>query len=461
MRARGLFSLLILAPAVLAQGDRAVTYLKDLVRLDTTNPPGNETRVAEYLKRAVEAEGIGAELLGDNPSRLSFVARLRGSGAGRPLLLMAHSDVVPADPAQWTAPPFGALTRDGQIWGRGTVDDKNLLAAELAVLVELKRRGVKLRRDVILLSEADEEAGSTGIEWLIRNAWAKIDAEFALNETGAWYHTPSGTRIYEIQTAEKIPTRVIMTAHGTAGHGSLPRPDNPVVHLARAVTRLAEAEQPVRLNATTRRYFHTLAELPDYAWLKPLLPGLETEPEAGLIAAKIRARDPELDAMLRTSVSPTILQGGAKINVIPNAATAQVDVRRLPNESREEVLDRFRRTVNDPAVEIVHAPGQQMPATEPSSMTTALYRAMERVFGPSPAKATVVPVQSRGATDGAYLRAKGMAVYGAPVFARETGGSRAHANDERIAVDNLRNGAELLWKVVLAVAGAGADSSAQ
>src|SRR2546429_171518 len=175
----------------------AERYLVDLVRLNTTNPPGNETRVAHYLKRVADAEGIPNELVGGDRARLNFIARLKGSGAERPLLLMAHSDVVPADRSQWSVEPFSAMIREGYIYGRGAQDGKSLLAAELAVLVELKRRGVALRRPVILLSEADEEADSSGIQWLIRNAYSKIEAEFAINEGGFSFDAPSGQRVLQ------------------------------------------------------------------------------------------------------------------------------------------------------------------------------------------------------------------------------------------------------------------------
>lgn len=425
--------------------ERTRRYLIDMIRLQTVNPPGNESRVARYLKQVADAEGIPCELLGPDPDRLNFVARLKGSGEARPLLIMAHSDVVPADPTQWSVDPFAAEIRDGFLYGRGTQDTLGLLAAEMSVLVELKRRGVPLKRDVILLAEADEEAGSTGIQWLIENAWSKIDAEFALNEAGYVLDTRSGTRVFHVQTSEKIPSRVILTARGTAGHGSLPRPDNPVVHLARAIAKLADADQPVRLNTTTRRYFQTVAKLPEYEWLQQHLARMENAATANAI----RGREPELSAMLRTTVSPTMLSAGVKINVIPNAAEAQVDVRRLPNENFEEILDRFRKIVNDDAVEIAGAGGQQMPATEPSSLTTELYLAMDRVLSRSSERAVVVPYMGRGATDGAFLRAKGMAVYGVPVFEREASGSRAHGNDERIALTNLDNGARLLLDIVL------------
>jgi acetylornithine deacetylase/succinyl-diaminopimelate desuccinylase-like protein len=447
---------LLLVPVAAAQendalADRVRRYLVDLIRLDTTNPPGNETRVADYLKKVCEAEGIPAETLGNDPVRLNFVARLKGSGNGRPLLMMAHSDVVPADRSQWSVDPFSGEIKDGLLYGRGAQDDKSLLAAELAVLVELKRTGPKLDRDIIFLSEADEEAGSTGIQWLIANAWDKVNAEFALNEGGFAIRTGSGQRIYEIQTTEKIPTRLVMVAHGVAGHGSLPRPDNPVVHLARAITRLADTDQPVKLNTSTRQYLRELARLPDYRWLAPLLPKL-ADPAAGLGASRqIRARDPELDAMLHTTLSPTMLSAGNKINVIPNRAEAQIDVRRLPGENRDEILARFRHIVNDDAVEIQPAGGQEMPATEPSGVDTPLYQTMRRTFLRTSPDALVIPYMLRGATDGSFLRQKGIDVYGAPLFLRENRESREHGNDERIALDSLQSGAKLLLEIVLAV----------
>ena len=426
-------------------------YLIDLVRLDTTNPPGNETRVAQYLKTVCDAEGIEGETLGGDPARLNFIARIKGSGKLRPLILMAHSDVVPADRSQWTVDPFSADVRDKFLYGRGAQDDKSLLAAELAVFVELKRTGAKLDRDVILLSEADEEAGSTGIQWLIANAWDKINGQFAVNEGGFAITTASGQRIYEIQTTEKIPTRVILVAQGTAGHGSLPRDDNPVLHLARAITSMAEADQPVRLNTTTRRYLHAIAKLTDYRWLEPLLPRLENSSTATAVANQIRARDPELAAMLRTTVSPTMLTAGNKINVIPNTAEAQLDIRRLPNETHAEILERVRRIVHDPTVEVRAAPGQEMPATEPSGISTPLYEVMHQTFTHTAPTALVIPYMVRGATDGSFLRQKGIDVYGAPLFLREDKESRAHGNDERISLESLTSGVRLLKEIVLAV----------
>lgn len=451
------FFLALAASAVVASAQetlakRTERYCVDLIKIDTTNPPGNETPAADYIRREMAREGIAAETIGGDPKRMNAVARLKGSGEGRPLLMLAHTDVVPADRSQWTVDPFGALIKEGFLWGRGAQDDKCLLAAEMAVMVELKRRGSALRRDVILLGESDEEAGSEGIQWLIANAWEKIDAEFAINEGGYAFDAKSGHRVFQIQTSEKIPTRIKLNARGAAGHGSLPRPDNAVLHLARAITRLSDADQPVRMNTTTRRYLKEVSKLPEYAWVTPLLPRLENAATANATATEIRKREPEFDAVLRTTVSPTMLEAGVKVNVIPNAAAAQVDVRRLPNETREEVMERFRKIVNDPAVEIAAAGGQDMPSTEPSSLTTALYVAMEKVFAKSHSKTLIVPYMTRGATDGSYLRNKGMAVYGAPVFLRYDRESRAHGNDERVHLDALNEGSALLWEIVTAVA---------
>jgi len=428
-------------------------YLRDLIRLDTSNPPGNETRVAVYLKRVTDNEGIPSELIGDDPQRLNFIARLHGSGKQRPLLLIAHSDVVPVDRSQWTVDPFAAVEKNGYIYGRGAEDDKQLLAAELAVMVDLKRRAIPLDRDIILFSESDEEAGSRGATWVVEHAWPKIDAEFALNEYSYTTITPSGIPLVQIQTAEKIPTRFKLIAHGTAGHGSLPRDDNPVLHLARALVKLNDADQPVQLNATTGAYLRAISKLPDYAWLAPMIPGLEDRALSSKTADEIRRRDPELGAMLRFTMSATMLSAGMKVNVIPNVAEAQVDGRRLPTETHEEIFARIMRIVDDPAITIEPPERAEQPATEPSSMTSPLYLAMESVFRDTMPNAVVVPFLMRGTTDGAYLRAKGMAVYGVPIF-RKDGELRMHGNDERISLDNLKSGTELLEKIVLRVAAA-------
>ena len=434
--------------------DRAQRYLVDLVKIDSS--AGNETKVAEYLRQVATANGITSELLGDNPKRMNFVARLKGSGKSKPLLLMAHSDTIPpGDRSSWTADPFGAEIKNGYIWGRGSLDDKALLAAQLAVLVEIKTRNLPLSRDLILMSESDEENGAGGIQWMIQHAYSKIDADFALNEGGYNFDSGGVRRVYQVQTAEKIPTRIVLTARGVQGQGSLPRPDNPVVKLARALLKVVDAEQPVRLSATTRRYLRDISKLPDYEWLVPLLPKLENSSTQAAAANQVRAKNAELEVMIRTSVSPTSIRAGTRFNIIPNSATALLDVRRLPTETREEVLARFRQMIGDASIEVTLDTGPQMPSTESSPVTSLLYKAMETVFNRLHPEDLVLPYLSRGSTDGSYLRARGVPVFGVPLFEIDPADNRYHAVDERIAIKNLQDGTELLWQIVLEVAGGG------
>ena len=431
-------------------GDRTRLYLTDLVRLDSSNPPGNESRVADYLQQVADSFGIKAERLGSDSKRMNFVARLQGTGKGRPLLLLAHSDVAPVAPAdakQWTANPFGGELKNGFIYGRGTLSAKSLLAAELAVMVEIKRRNLKLNRDVILVSETDQEGGMTGIQWLIQNAWSKIDAEFALNDGGSLIETKDGTKIFGIQTIEKTPMRMILTARGTVGTAAVPNPTNPIVHVTDAQSRIVHADQPVRLNSIARRYLAALAELPDYAWLKPLLPKLQNAATAQAAAAQVHMHDEELDAMLHATVTPL---------PSPNVESV-LDVRRMPiAETREDILARFRQIINDPAVDVAFAPGPPMPTTQPSSRMTALYTRLwsARSSASYPRDVVVSPFLSRGFTDSGFLRSRGMPVYGVPLFLREPGEtSRARAVDERITPKALDDGVELLWQIVLETSG--------
>ncbi|HST11471.1 MAG TPA: M20/M25/M40 family metallo-hydrolase, partial [Terriglobales bacterium] len=302
--------------------------LAHLIRIDTQDPPGNESKVALYLEGVLKEAGIESELLEPVPGRASIVARLKGDGSKRPLLLMAHEDVVPVDRAHWTVDPFAATDRDGVLYGRGASDDKAMLAANLEVFLQLKRLQVPLARDVIFLAEASEEMSSpAGMKAVVEKYWDKIDCEFALNEGGASRVANGKNKYMGVATSEKLPRGAKLQATGSSGHGSVPRVDNAVVHLAAAVAKAGTWESPSRLNETTREFFQRLASVSppeEAAWYRDVL-----NPK---VQEQLKVKKPQYYSMLRTSVVPTMLSAGIKSNVIPASAEATLDIRALPDE---------------------------------------------------------------------------------------------------------------------------------
>ena len=302
------------------------------MRIDST--AGRETLVVDYLRKVLEAEGIQTRTFALNPDRANLVARIRGNGSKRPLLILAHTDVVGVQREKWPVDPFGAVIKDGYVWGRGTKDDKPVLAANLMTMLLLKRRGVALDRDVIFLAESAEEADTTGagINFMVREHFDEIDAEFAMTEGGSTV-LDDGERVARVNigTAEKLPARARLVATGTAGHGSVPRLDNPLVHLGAALDKVGHWAPPMRLNETTRAYFEGQARAagPERAAIYRKLFDPATAPEA---EAFLRVNVPAEYSMLRTSVVPTMLKAGVGANVIPSEAEATLDIRALPGE---------------------------------------------------------------------------------------------------------------------------------
>ena len=463
MRARtlqALFAAVVIAVPVHAQtrpdfeasGAEAVKTLQSLIRLDTSNPPGNETLVAEHIRGVLAAEGIAGQIYAKDPSRGNLVARLPGNGTKDPLLIVAHSDVVGVEPA-WTVDAFGGEIRDGYLYGRGAVDDKGMIAAGVQVMLMLRRAGITLDRDIILLVEAGEEGATEwGIDYMVENHLDEIRAEFALNEGGGIHLQEDGTvdRV-TIATAEKVPWRGIrLVARGVAGHGSRPRVDNPVVRLAAAVARVGQHQMPMRLNETTREYFRRLAEIsqPEEAFLY----GNIEDPVLGpMIEERFRHDDVFSNSYLRTSVSPNIIQGGLRYNVIPTDAEATLDVRALPDEDMDSFLAELRRIVDDPLVEVTR-PTSWRPSGPPSPLGTDLFRALERSQDAMFPGAVTIPQMMTGATDSAQLRAAGIPTYGVnPPLLDED--ERAHGNDERIMTDAVATFVEFLYRTVVEVGG--------
>ena len=427
----------------------AIQFLKDLIRIDTQDPPGNETRVARYLQGVLRSEGIDSEILEPLPGRGSIVARLKGDGSKRPLLLMGHEDVVPVDLPHWTVDPFAALERDGMIWGRGASDDKAAVAANLEVLLQLKRKKIPLRRDVIFLAEASEEASSAaGMAVLVDRYWDKIACEFALNEGGNSRLADGKIQYMGVATAEKLPRGVRLEASGSSGHGSVPRVDNAIVHLAAAVAKAGDWETPSRLNDTTSEFFRRLAMISppeEAAWYRNVL-----DPQ---VQAELRVKKPAYYSMLRTSVVPTMLQGGIKENVIPPSAQATLDVRALPDED----LDKFRAmlagVIDDPQVKVVAGDATySMPAAPVSGLQTDMFRALEAAQKEVAAAAITLPVMTTGATDSSFLRAKGVEAYGIGVPKTDDESRTVHGNDERIESAQLGIFVRYLFRAVTLVA---------
>jgi acetylornithine deacetylase/succinyl-diaminopimelate desuccinylase-like protein len=416
-------------------------HFQALVRLDTTDPPGNESRVAEYLKQVLEREGIAAQLHALEPGRANLVARLPGNGSRRPLLLMSHSDTVRVDPAKWKFPPFSAARDGGHIYGRGTIDDRDNLTAALMTLLLLKRQGVTLDRDVILLAEAGEEAATqVGIEYMVREHFPAIDAEYCLAEGGNTVISGGRVQFTQVQTAEKLPRPVVLTATGTSGHGSIPRLDNPVVHLSAAVAALGRWKPPIRLTETTRAYFTRLAAVSppaDAARYRALLQ--PDSPAAAAAADYLAEHDPTKAAMLRSTLSPTLLTGGLQRNAIPSEATATIDVRLLPVEDAAQFIALMRQVVDDPQVKVEYAAGSLRPAGGSMPLDTPGFRTIEAAVTRN-YNTTTIPTQGTGATDMAYLRQKGIQCYGISVGTDldDTAlGFGMHSDQERVLESEL------------------------
>jgi acetylornithine deacetylase/succinyl-diaminopimelate desuccinylase-like protein len=436
--------------------DETMRHYQALLRLDTRNPPGNEHLAAEYLKGVLDREGIPAEIVGRDPNRPNLVARLKGSGRKRPLLIMGHTDVVTVDPAKWKFPPFSATRDGGYVYGRGTVDDKDNATAALMTMILLKRLNVPLDRDVIFVAEAGEEGGDpVGIDYLVNEQFPRIDAEYCLAEGGGVTRKDGRVAYATIQTLEKIPRRIELVAGGVAGHGSVPLKTNPVVHLAGAVARVGEWRPPIRLNETTAAYFQRLAEIspPDIA--QHYRDVLSKDPAVQKAADDwLFEHEPRHSSMLRTSASPNIITGGYRFNVIPSQATATVDVRLLPDEDQDGFLEQVKKIVDDPAVDVRYPEAPIRPPGREARLDSEAFKAIEaavtRVYD-----TVTVPTMGTGATDMAQLRSKGVQCFGiGPAVDMEDGpkGFGAHSDQERLLESELHRFVRFNWEIVTSLA---------
>lgn len=416
--------------------EETLRHFQAIVRMNSADPGGSEQPVIDYLKGVLEKDGIAVEVFTLESGRPNLVARLKGSGKRKPLLMMGHADTVNIDEKKWTEPPFSAARVNGHIYGRGTIDDKDNVTAGLMTLLSLKRRGVALDRDVILLVEAGEEGATrVGIRFMTEQHFQAIDAEYCFAEGANVVRTGGRVLFAGVQTLEKIPRAIELTARGVSGHGSVPLQANAVVRLAAAVAKIGAWRPEIRLNDTTRAYFTRLATVStgdEAARYKAVVSGdLKALGDAD---TWFLANEPRTASTLRTSVSPTMMNGGYRVNVIPSEAKAMLDVRALPDEDPAKFLDIVRGVIGDPNVEVAYASRDVRPSFAPTRLDSEALGAVEAAVKRHYA-APMIPMMSTGATDMAYLRAKGMQCYGiGPALDAEDGpkGFGAHSDQERI-----------------------------
>lgn len=455
--------LLLLAAAAAAQDRYPVDWPKlqpeildrftTLLKIDTSNPPGNETRAAKVIQAMLEHEGIAVRLFAGDPNRANLVARVKGSGRKRPILIMGHTDVVGVQRDRWSVDPFAAVRKGDVFYARGSNDDKDHVTAGIMILLLLTRLHVKLDRDVIFLAESGEEGSSSvGIDYMVREHWPEIDSEFAMAEGGGIMEEGGKVQDVIVATTEKVPRRLRLVAHGPAGHGSRPIPQNAVIHLATAVERVGTWQTPIRLNDTTRAYFERLSAIsPPEAAAR--YRNVVVSARAAEADRYFRDHEPGNYSILRTSVVPTMLSAGFRQNVIPSEAEATLDIRALPDEDMTRFIAEMKRVIDDPAVEILPpASAEQRPAAPPSRFDSEMFKALETV-GRRMFQAPTIPSMMTGATDNAQLRAKGVQAYGVGevVNAAEGPLGSAHSDNEHISVHSLTTLVEYMWNAVLEV----------
>ncbi|MGH7547580.1 MAG: M20/M25/M40 family metallo-hydrolase [Gemmatimonadales bacterium] len=429
--------------------------LAELVAINTTHEHGNTTPAAEAMAQRLLAEGFPAGdvlVVGPATANRNLVARLRGTGARRPILLLAHLDVVEARREDWSLDPFTLTEQDGYFYGRGTSDIKDMAALFVATLIRFKREGFAPDRDVILALTAGEETGAdyNGVRWLLANRRELIDAAYCINgDSGDPLAREGRPFTRNVQASEKVYMSLTLEAHNPGGHSSLPTRDNPIYHLAAALSRIAAHEFPVRLNEITRGYFERAVATMRPALAVDVRRVLRTPPDAAA-AARLSAQSPFFNAQLRTTCVATRVEAGHAENALPQTARAVVNCRVLPDERPADVVATIRRLVGDAPVAVT-VTDSAVPSP-PSPLVPEVIGALERVTTALWPGVPVIPNMETGATDGLYLRNAGMPVYGVSGVFLDADDIRAHGRDERIGVREYYEGAEFTYRFVKALA---------
>ncbi len=452
--ATGLASSRISGDHLQQYADLSVQWMQEYLRIDTTNPPGNEMQAVEFFKKILDGEGIENRVFEYAPGRGDLWARLEHTPgeAKRPIVLLNHMDVVTSDAAHWRVPPFSGEIRDGYIWGRGAQDMKNEGLAHLVTMVMLKREKVPLDRDVIFLAVSDEEVGNTGTDWFIAQERDLLEnAEFLINEGGENLLEDGKVKYISVDVGEKTTFWLHVVGHGTPGHASRPIADSAPNRLVRALDRILAYKPPLRVLPVVDEFLRDMApfEPPERArWYRNAGKAIEDrkfQEEAG--------KDESLNFLLRDTISLTMMGGSQQTNVIPPEAWANLDVRILPGGDPKALLKALRWVVADPNVTIEPLSTEFREANY-SGTDNVLFAAIRQVSGKYFAGAPVVPHITSGYTENQRYRPLGISAYGFdPYVATDEEGNTEHGNDERIRVEEVRRGPRVLFDVVAAVVG--------
>lgn len=439
--------------------DEVAQLLSELIQIDTTNPPGNEVAAARFVADYLKKDGFKCEQYESSPGRGSVVTRLKGTGEGKKpnLLLLSHLDVVAANPAEWSVPPFSGRIKDGYVWGRGALDMKGMTAIEVAALRLLKKNGVRMEGDVILSATADEEkGGEAGAGWLVENHPDKIEADYVINEGGGMAIPTDEKLIYTVQTAEKGILWFRIKATGRPGHGSIPgAADNAILRMNEVVGKLAAYKPQMIIVPTVRQFLTQMGSEKKEA--AQILEAIGANPDSGdTVLDKVAETDKmlaeQLRAQLRMTIAPTMINGGVKENIIPSECNAVFDCRMLPGQTPEAALSDIRNILTELGLDRLDFEIIQANAPSESPLDTPLYRLIEETTKEYEPNSIVAPILLTGGTDSRFFRKKGSICYGfQPVKPDIPYGEMLksiHGIDERISISNLVLGTSLLYSII-------------
>jgi acetylornithine deacetylase/succinyl-diaminopimelate desuccinylase-like protein len=428
----------------------ATQYLQEYIRIQTVNPPGNEIEGARFFKKNFDVESIPCQVFEPSPGRGNLLATLKGNGRKEPILLLNHMDVVPVERERWSFDPFAGIIQDGYLYGRGALDDKSMGIIEMMALFILKRENVLLERNILFFAAADEETGGKwGIQWSMENVSSLKKSEFALNEGGYIILNETGAPDrYEISNGQKIVFQLQLKAEGTSGHASMPHSDNPNVKLIHALEAVTKWETPYNVLPMVKEFFQKMApkQPPDERkYFEDIEKALSDVP-----FSKRLTSNSIYNAMVRDTISLTILKGGSKANVIPSESSATLDCRLIPGSSKENFLKEIKKRLGDEIEVEGRMEGTPIP---PSPLDTDLFHAIQEFASKNDPDCPVVPLLLPGATDSRFIRERGITTYDfCPFRLPEKEILRVHGNDERIALENLKFGMRMLVEVLKEVA---------